>query len=109
MFEFIQLYGILALTYLFIQLSLSHTDYIYNQFKRRKPIYPPVAIVIPSYNEEPKNVISCVNSYLNQNYKNLKIYFIDDGSKDKRAVREVKKLKNRNLIVIDNKEEYDRL
>lgn len=43
---------------------------------------PMVSIIVPAYNEE-VNAIRTVNSLLQQDYPNLQIVFIDDGSTDK--------------------------
>lgn len=47
-----------------------------------KIIMPLVSIVIPAYNHE-LYIEECLNSVLNQNYKNYEIVIIDDGSSDK--------------------------
>ncbi len=41
-----------------------------------------VSIIIPAYNVE-KYITNCVHSILNQNYSNIEILIIDDGSTDK--------------------------
>ena len=41
-----------------------------------------VSIVVPIYNTE-KYLDECIESIVNQTYKNLEIILIDDGSKDK--------------------------
>ena len=43
--------------------------------------FPGVSIVIPAYNEE-VNVVKTIENLLQQDYPNLDIIFIDDGSKD---------------------------
>ena len=42
---------------------------------------PLVSIIVPAYNEE-LNAVRTVNSLLMQDYPNLRVVFIDDGSKD---------------------------
>jgi len=42
---------------------------------------PAVAVIVPAYNEE-VNAERTVNNLLQQNYPNLEIIFVDDGSKD---------------------------
>jgi cellulose synthase/poly-beta-1,6-N-acetylglucosamine synthase-like glycosyltransferase len=41
----------------------------------------PVCVVVPAYNEQ-VNAVRTINSLLTQDYKNLHVIFIDDGSKD---------------------------
>src|SRR3989344_823291 len=103
MFRFLSYYGMFALTHLFVQIGLSHREFLNQVNENNKPYYPSVAVIIPSYNEDPSNLLSCINSCLNQEYeKPIKIYFVDDGSKDKSGVEAVKKLNSNRIIVIDN-------
>jgi len=44
-------------------------------------IKPFVSIIVPAYNEE-VNCLRTINSLLNQDYPNIEIVFVDDGSKD---------------------------
>ena len=105
MFNFLSYYGMFALTHLFVQIGLSHREYLNQINEKQNPYYPSIAIIIPSYNEDSKNIISCVNSCLNQEYKKpFKIYFIDDGSKDKSGLKAIKKLNNDRIIIIEHKE-----
>jgi peptidoglycan-N-acetylglucosamine deacetylase len=43
---------------------------------------PPVAILIPAYNEE-KVIVRTIRSALNSDYPNLRVIVIDDGSRDR--------------------------
>lgn len=45
-------------------------------------VQPLVSVIVPAYNEE-VNAERTVNSLLMQDYQNLQVIFIDDGSKDK--------------------------
>ncbi len=43
--------------------------------------YPLVSVIVPSYNHAPY-IENCINSIINQSYKNIQLIVIDDGSKD---------------------------
>ena len=45
---------------------------------------PPVAVLIPAYNEETV-IVRTIRSVLNSDYKNLRVIVIDDGSRDRTA------------------------
>ena len=53
------------------------------------------SIIIPVYNAE-KNIIRCVNSVLNQTYKNFEIILINDGSNDnsEKIIKEIQEENN---------------
>lgn len=71
--------------------------------KERKILYKPlISIVVPVYNVE-KYVQKCIESIINQTYKNLEILLIDDGSSDSsgKICDEMAK-KDSRIIVIHN-------
>jgi glycosyltransferase involved in cell wall biosynthesis len=53
-------------------------------------------VLIVNYNNS-KYIKNCINSVLNQNYSNVEIVFLDDGSNDN-SLDEIKKFKNKILI-----------
>lgn len=104
MFEILNWYGLLTLTHLFTQINFGHRDYL-NSLKHDERIETPtvhqqrkspyflhsVAVVIPTYNEEPADLERCVQSALSQHYDApLSVIVIDDGSKDKRGIEHIR-------------------
>ena len=52
-----------------------------------------VSVLIVNYNNS-KYIKQCINSVLKQNYPNIEIIFLDDGSEDK-SLEEIKPFKNK--------------
>ena len=115
MFALLTWYGLLALTHLFIQINLSHRDYLNSiehhrlyqsqEIKNlRKDEYfkYSVAIIIPCYNEDVEDLEKCVRSALDQDYPSpFQVILVDDGSKNKSAVENIKqKFAGQNRLVI---------
>jgi glycosyltransferase involved in cell wall biosynthesis len=63
-----------------------------------------ISILIANYNNK-KYINECIQSLLNQTYKNLEIIIFDDFSNDD-SINEIKKFKNIELIVHDKRGEY---
>lgn len=61
---------------------------------------PKVSIIIPSYNAE-KTISKCLDSIINQTYKNLEIIVINDGSKDN-TFTEIKKYSDDERVIAIN-------
>jgi hyaluronan synthase/N-acetylglucosaminyltransferase len=101
-------YGLLSLSHLFIQMNISHANYLLS----RKLVYdssfhPSVAIIIPAYNEETKALSDCVHSCLFQKYGgSFKVIVVNDGSKDSTGFRSVQAayLNHPRALFIDNAE-----
>jgi hyaluronan synthase/N-acetylglucosaminyltransferase len=104
LFALLTFYGLLALTHLFIQINLSHRDYLNSihhhrrfQSKEIKNLRTAdyfkfsVAIIIPCYNEGVEDLENCVRSALDQDYPfPYQVILVDDGSKEKAAVQNVR-------------------
>lgn len=61
-----------------------------------------ISIIIPVYNVE-KYICSCIESVLNQTYKNVEIIIINDGSTD-RSLEIIERYSTNNNVFIVNKE-----
>lgn len=59
--------------------------------------YPLVSVIVPAYNEE-VNAVRTVNSLLAQDYPQLEIIFVDDGSKDETFLKVSDYFKNENNV-----------
>lgn len=69
-------------------------------FSKRK-----VSVIVPAYNVE-KYLFKCINSILNQTYRNIEVIIINDGSTDGtlKILKEIKKQDNRVKIINKNNE-----
>ena len=57
-----------------------------------------VSVIIPLYNEE-KYILECINSVINQTYKNLEIIIVDDKSTDN-GLKLLEKIKDDRIRII---------
>lgn len=78
----IGVYGIVALSYLFIKLLAA---FRYRHFGGATPQLS-VAVVVPVYNEDPVMLAKCLLSIVNQTVAPKEIFVIDDGSADARGL-----------------------
>jgi cellulose synthase/poly-beta-1,6-N-acetylglucosamine synthase-like glycosyltransferase len=84
--SFVLGYGLLSLTHLFIQINLAHSEFLkHHKDSIDYGFNPSVGIVIPSYNEDYKSLREAVLSCLQQQYENLQVVLVDDGSKQEEA------------------------
>ena len=76
---------------------------VFNKRKKKKKLNETlkISIIIPVYNVE-KYLHQCLNSVINQTYKNLEIICINDGSKDNSLIILNEYLQKDNRIVIVN-------
>lgn len=71
--------------------------------KRRLSSYPSLSIIIPAYNEESK-IARCINSLIKQNYPELRIVIVDDGSTDNtQNISKEFSLKHKNIRYVRKK------
>ncbi len=68
--------------------------------KENKPL---VSFILVSYNQE-SYIEEAINSIFNQSYENLQIIISDDGSTDRTKNIILEKIKNRDVIFLNNKE-----
>lgn len=96
----VMIYGMIALSHLFIQLSFAHFSKL-SKHECNLTSYPSVAIVIPCYQEEPSLFERCVKSALSVDYNGVfHVIAIDDGSRDKSAFELVSKIVSDKLTLI---------
>ncbi|MEY4079052.1 MAG: hypothetical protein RIS80_821 [Actinomycetota bacterium] len=74
----------------------------WNAFRNPSSDEPLVTIVIPVYNVE-RYIALCLRSIRAQNYKNIRVYLIDDGSTDD-SIRIVRRFENQLNIEIFRQE-----
>ena len=77
-----------------------HEDYIKQKYE------PLISIVIPVYNIEKKYLSECLDSILNQSYKNFEVCIADDNSTKKETIDTLKEYENKDkrIRVIYRKE-----
>jgi hyaluronan synthase len=87
---YLVVYGVLALSHIGIQLLFGHLDY---RRQKRLPIdpnwTPSVTVLIPVYNEDIGVLDACLGSIERQNYPDLQVLVVDDGSANREALLQV--------------------
>ncbi len=66
---------------------------------------PKVTIIVPVYNQS-KNICTCIDSLLNQTYKNIEIIIVNDSSNDETFDKLQKYLLNPQIILLSNSNNY---
>lgn len=102
-----QIYGILALTHIFIQVFIAHLEYRKKKRIRKQDFNElereygeSVTIIIPSYNENPDILFKCIQSCRNQLIDDLEVIVVDDGStnREKLIDQVYDKFKNDSIV-----------
>jgi hyaluronan synthase len=74
-------YGILALSHIGVQMLFGHLDYRRQKRLSIDPDWTPsVTVLVPVYNEEIGVLDACLGSIERQNYPDLQVLVVDDGS-----------------------------
>lgn len=86
------LYGILSLSHIFAQMYIGHKEHKRQKAKHftewHKGHYPSVSVIVPVYNEEEHLLRGCIQSLSGQDYENLEILIVDDGSKQREELKQ---------------------
>ncbi len=61
-----------------------------------------ISIIVPVYQAE-KYISKCIESIVNQTYKNLEIILVDDGSTDRGEICDEYGKKDNRIVVVHNK------
>ena len=78
------LYAVLVTSWLFVQILLGHAEWRRQRRFRSRRHEDRVAVLIPTYNEDPSILRGCVQSALNQDYDGpLQVVVVDDGGKQR--------------------------
>ena len=78
----IGVYGIIALTYLFVKLLAA---FRYQTYQGSTPSLS-VAVVVPAFNEDPEMLARCLRSIACQTVQPAEIFVVDDGSADESTI-----------------------
>lgn len=85
-------YGVLALAHIVSQVTFGHLEYRRQQKENKiDPTFTPsIGIIVPVYNEEPDMLKRALDSMLYNSYTgDMRVYVIDDGSKNLAEVEKV--------------------
>jgi hyaluronan synthase len=83
-------YGILALSHIGVQMLFGHLDYRRQKRLSIDPDWTPsVTVLIPVYNEEIGVLDACLGSIERQNYPDLQVLVVDDGSANREQLVQI--------------------
>ncbi len=81
---FLIIYGVLALTHIIVQMIIGHLEHRKQHHKKFRAFHfghtARVTVVVPVYNEDITVLEQCIKSIYQQDYKDLEIIVVDDGS-----------------------------
>src|SRR5690242_18887296 len=85
-------YGVLAMSHIFTQMYVGHLEHKRQKHKHftvwhRGP-FPSVSIIVPVSNEQPDILRNCLQSLVSQDYEDLEILVVDDGSKQREELKQ---------------------
>jgi cellulose synthase/poly-beta-1,6-N-acetylglucosamine synthase-like glycosyltransferase len=88
----------------FILLALLlHSDYLFENRRKRKGEWPLVSILVPAYNEE-HSIANTIESLKKLRYQRVEFIILNDGSKDRTSAVVSRSIRNDSrFIFIDNK------
>jgi len=58
-------------------------------------IQPKISFIVPVYNTNPQELIECIDSVLNQSYKNVEVCIADDHSNNEKTIETLSQLVNK--------------
>lgn len=81
---YLAIYGVLALSHLALQMVMAHLEHRRQQRDAAAEGHgshaPGVTVVVPAFNEDPDTLRRCLDSLRRQDYADLEVIVVDDGS-----------------------------
>jgi N-acetylglucosaminyltransferase len=78
----VSLYGAIILSYLGIQVLFAWLEHRRQHRVKRASSYPAMTVVLPTYNQPPEDLHTCIESVVRQDYPGiLQLVVVDDGSR----------------------------
>lgn len=83
---YLVVYGVIALGHLAVQMVFGHLEHLRQKRKTYAGVLPSVTVVVPAYNEDPALLHRCLLSIDRQDYPEMEVIVVDDGSQNVEAV-----------------------